>query len=287
MYISVLINILLVLSIIVLLFSLWPISRVISELPPGKTRQRWGQLRFLVGSFLCGYVIYTFVSFEFNYSSLDLIVPTIFFFGAIFVFLVCSLSLQTTNDIKRIVDLEHESTTDPLMGISNRRYLKQRLKNEFHRAKRYRQPLALIMMDIDHFKKVNDKWGHLTGDAVLKKLATLIVETVRDSDVVCRYGGEEIVIILPHTEGQAAVTVAEGLRTKIEATDITLADDVSQRGTIRVTASFGVSAICPEIDTVHTLLGQADKALYFAKRLGRNKTMSCSDLENALACKKK
>jgi diguanylate cyclase (GGDEF)-like protein len=285
MYIYVLKNLLLFMSIVVLLFSFWPIRRLISELPPGKIRQRWGLLGVLVGLFLCGYVAYTFVYFEFNRNSIDLIVPVIFFFGAIFVFLVATLSLQTTNDIKRILDLEHESTTDPLMGIGNRRYMKKRLQSEFQRAKRYRHSLSLIMIDIDHFKKVNDEWGHLVGDAVLRKLANLIVDTVRDSDVVCRYGGEELIVILPHTEGRAAVTVAESLRTKIEATDIATEDDVSHCGTIRVTASFGVSAICPEIDSVHILLGQADKALYFAKKLGRNKTISCSDLEDGAICK--
>lgn len=287
MSIHILKNFLLFLSIVVLVFSLWPITRLISELPSGKTRQRWGLLRFLVGLFLCGYVTYTFVYFKFNQSSLDLIVPVIFFFGAIFVFLVTTLSLQTTNDIKRIFDLEHESTTDPLMGIGNRRFMKKRLQSEFHRAQRYGHPLALIMIDIDHFKKVNDQCGHLVGDSVLKNIARLIVDTVRDSDIVCRYGGEEIVVILPHTEGQAGVTVAEGLRTKIETTDIASEDDTGNCGAIRITASFGVSAICSEIDSVHTLLGQADKALYFAKKLGRNRTMSCSDLENATTCKKK
>jgi len=285
MYIYVLKNLLLLSSIVVLLFSLWPIRRLISELPSGKIRQRWGWLGFLVALFLCGYVTYAFVYFESNRNTIDLIVPGIFFFGAVFVFLVTTLSLQTTNDIKRIFDLEHESTTDPLMGIANRRYMKKRLQSEFQRAQRYNHPLSLIMIDIDLFKEVNDRWGHLVGDEVLRRLAALIVATVRDSDVVCRYGGEEILIILPHTEGRAAVVVAEGLRSKIESTDIVTEDAVSHFGTIRVTASFGVAAICQEIDSVHSLLGQADKALYFAKKLGRNRTISCTDLEDAAVCK--
>lgn len=278
-------NLLLFVSIVVLMFSLWPIRRLISDLPPGTTRRWWSRLSVLVILFIFGYLAYTYSHLEFYRGSIDLIVPAIFFFGAMFVFLVITLSLRTTNDIKKIYNLEHENTTDPLMGIGNRRYMERRLRSEFHRAKRYRHPLALIMIDIDHFKKVNDQCGHLVGDAVLKKLATLIVDTVRDSDVVCRYGGEEIVVILPHTEGQAAVKVAEGLRIKIEDTDIALGEGACHPGTIQITASFGVSAICSEIDSVHTLLGQADKALYFAKKLGRNKTMSCSDLEDAAICK--
>ena len=266
------------------MFSLWPVRRLISELPPGTTRRWWTGLSVLVILFICGYLAYTFSHLEFYRGSIDLIVPAIFFFGAMFVFLVTTLSLKTTNDIKKIFDLEHENTTDPLMGIGNRRYMEQRLLSEFHRAKRYRHPLSLIMMDIDHFKAVNDQWGHLVGDAVLKSLANLIVDTVRDSDIVCRYGGEEIVVILPHTEGQAAVKVAESLRLKIEDNDIATEVDGGRCGSIRVTASFGVSAICADIDSVHSLLGQADKALYFAKKLGRNKTMSCSNHEDAAIC---
>ncbi|MDX2479427.1 MAG: GGDEF domain-containing protein [Desulfuromusa sp.] len=277
-------NLLLLISIIVLMFSLWPIRRLISELPPGTTRRWWAGLRILVVLFICGYLAYTFFYLELYQSSIDLIVPGIFFFGAIFVFLVTTLSLQTSNDIKRIFELEHESITDSLMGICNRRYMEQRLQGEFQRATRYKHPLSLIMIDIDHFKKVNDEWGHLVGDSVLKALAKLIVATVRDSDVVCRYGGEEILIILPHTEGQAAVIVAENLRSKIEQTDIITEGSGRPRGSIRVTASLGVSAVSPEIDSVHFLLGQADKALYFAKKCGRNRTMCCSDLEDSEHC---
>lgn len=279
-------NLILVLSIIMLMFSLWPIRRLISELPTGRMRRRWGTLRFLVVLFICGYLAYTVIYLEFYRSSIDLIVPGVFFFGAIFVFLVTSLSLQTSEAIKRNYELEHESITDPLMGICNRRYMKIRLQGEFQRAKRYRHPLSIIMLDIDHFKKVNDSWGHLVGDTVLKWLAEIIVETVRDSDVVCRYGGEEILIILPHTDGPAAITVAENLRAKIEHTDIVTEGMGRTNATIRVTASLGVSAVCAEIDSVHVLMGQADKALYFAKKLGRNRAMSCSDLEDSEKCNK-
>lgn len=279
-------NLLLALSIIVLMFSLWPIRRLISELPMGTMRRRWATLRILVVLFIGGYLAYTVIYLEFYRSSIDLIVPVIFFFGAIFVFLVTTLSLQTTDAIKRNCELEHESITDPLMGICNRRYMKIRLQSEFQRAERYRHPLSIIMLDIDHFKKVNDGWGHLVGDTVLRRLAEVVVATVRDSDVVCRYGGEEILIILPHTERQAAVTVAENLRAKIESTEIVTEGMGGTSATIRVTASLGVSAICSEIDSVHGLMGQADKALYFAKKQGRNRTMSCSDLENAEKCNK-
>lgn len=277
-------NLLLLLSIVIITVSFWPTRRLINELPPGRTRVHWYYLLALILLFVFGYVAYTFVFWGEYRNPIDLIVPIIFFFGAIFVFLVSTLSLQTAHDIRRIFELERESTTDPLMGICNRRYMEKRLHSEFSRAKRYRHSLSLIMIDIDHFKKINDVWGHLVGDAVLKKLAELIVATVRASDVVCRYGGEELLVILPQTKRQAAVMVAENLRLKIENTNIATEDNCSHCEAVRVTASFGVTAICPEIDSVHFLLGQADKALYFAKKRGRNQTVCCSDLDDVEKC---
>ncbi|SDZ99991.1 diguanylate cyclase (GGDEF) domain-containing protein [Desulfuromusa kysingii] len=280
-------NLLLLFAMAVMILSLWPVKRLISELPAGNMRRWWGALRILVLLFICGYFAYTVSYFDSYRGSVDFIVPGIFFFGAVFVFLVTSLSLQTSNAIKRNCELEHECITDPLMEVCNRRYMKIRLQGEFQRAKRYKEPLSIIMLDVDYFKKVNDGWGHQVGDLVLKRLAELIVATVRDSDVVCRYGGEELLVILPHTETAAALIVAENLRLKIANADIIMetADKPSQA--IRVTVSLGVSSVCPEIDSVHSLLGQADKALYFAKKNGRNRTMSCSDLEEPERCVKR
>ena len=277
-------NTLLLLSILIIIVSLWPTQRLITQLPTGRNRSHWYWLLALIWLFVFGYIAYSLVFWGEYRDSIDLIVPVIFFFGSVFVFLVTTLSLQTTRDIRRIYELEHESTTDPLMGICNRRYMEKRLHSEFKRAKRYRHHLSLIMIDIDHFKKINDSWGHQVGDIVLKKLAELIVKTVRESDVVCRYGGEELLVILPHTEGTAAKIVAENLRLEIERTKIMTVENSPECDTVQVTASFGVTALCEEIDSVHFLLGQADKALYFAKKLGRNKTMCCSDLVDAEKC---
>lgn len=278
-------NSLLLLSILIIVVSLWPTRCLIVELPVGKIRRRWSLLFFFICLFAFGYVAYTLTSWEKYQNSIDLIAPLVFLSGAVFVFLVCTLSLHTTHEIKRIYDLEHESTTDPLMGICNRRYMEKRLEDEFHRAKRYRHPFAIIMIDIDHFKKINDTHGHQIGDMVLKRFADLVTETVRDSDVVCRYGGEELLIILPHTKGDAALIAAENLRMKVEKTDFVVDCYGGDTQTaLRVTASFGVTGLCSEIDTVHRLLGQADKALYFAKKQGRNKVVSCANLDDAEKC---
>ncbi len=274
-------NLLLFLSIVIIVFSIFPTRRLIAGLPPGRIRLHWYNMLVLIYLFAVGYVAYS-VAFWGEYrSSFDLIVPTIFFFGAIFVFMVCILSLQTTDDIKKIYQLEYESTTDPLMGICNRRSMEKTLHSEFNRAKRYRHPLSLVMLDIDHFKRINDNFGHQVGDVVLKKLAALIVAAVRETDVVCRYGGEEILIIMPHTKRDDALVVAEGLRVEIESTKIITKDDGRKCDDVQVTASFGVTAIDPEVESVHCLLGRADKALYFAKKQGRNKAYSCFDLPDS------
>ncbi len=275
-------NLLLLISILVICFSVWPTKCLISGLPPGKTRNHWHSLLALIYLFIVGYISYTVFFWNDFQGSVDLIVPTIFFFGAIFVFLVCTLSMQTSNDIKKIFQLEYESTTDPLMGINNRRSMEKKLQSEFTRAKRYRHQLALIMIDIDHFKKINDTLGHQVGDVVLKTLAVLISATVRETDIVCRYGGEEILIILPHTGIEDAVTAAESLRVEIENHKIVLEDGSRKGEVVKVTASFGVAANMADVDSMHCLLGHADKALYFAKQEGRNRTASCVDSEEPI-----
>ena len=277
-------NSLLLLSTLIVVVSLWPTRCLIVDLPVGKIRRRWYVLFVFICLFVAGYVAYTIASWNNYHTSVDFIVPVIFFCGAIFVFLVSTLSLHTAHEIKRVYELEHESTTDPLMGICNRRSMEKRLEEEFKRAKRYRHPFSIIMIDVDHFKQINDSCGHQVGDMVLKGFADLVTETVRESDVVCRYGGEELLIILPHTPPEAAFHVAENLRLKVQDNNFIVNECSSGVKAVHVTASFGVTTLCSRIDTLHKLLGQADKALYFAKKQGRNKTVSCSDLENAEKC---
>ena len=277
-------NSLLLLSTLIVAVSLWPTRCLIVDLPVGKIRRRLYLLFVFICLFVAGYVAYTIASWNNYHTSVDFIVPVIFFCGAIFVFLVSTLSLHTAHEIKRVYELEHESTTDPLMGICNRRSMESRLEQEFKRAKRYRHPFSIIMIDIDHFKQINDSCGHQVGDIVLKSFADLVTETVRESDVVCRYGGEELLIILPHTQADAAFHVAENLRTKIQSNDFLVEECGCDHPALHVTASFGVTTLCPRISTLHKLLGQADKALYFAKKQGRNMTVSCSDLDDAEKC---
>ena len=165
--------------------------------------------------------------------------------------------------------IERLSVTDPLLGIFNRRYLHSRLDQEVARARRYGAPLALIMSDLDHFKSINDSYGHQAGDAVLQHVAALAGSTLRQAtDWMARYGGEEFVIVLPETRAPGATAVAEKIRLLCEQTPAELAV-----GRIQVTASFGVAAIDPADASDpdgDALLRDADKALYESKRRGRN-----------------
>jgi diguanylate cyclase len=149
-----------------------------------------------------------------------------------------------------------EVRTDPLTGVSNRRALDETLDSMFAMLHRYEQPFGLLLLDIDHFKQVNDEQGHLYGDRMLKSVARLMDENVRDTDIVARYGGEEFVIVMPQTTLEGAAAFADRLRLRIEEN-------------LPLTVSAGV-AQATEGDNPQTLLARADAALYGAKAAGRN-----------------
>jgi diguanylate cyclase (GGDEF)-like protein len=180
-------------------------------------------------------------------------------------------SLKDANEEIRIL-----SITDPLTGTYNRGYLTERLPQEIKRAKRYSRALSIIICDIDHFKKVNDTYGHLVGDEVLKDFARCIRHSIRhDVDWMARYGGEEFLIVLPETEVNGATAMAERLRGELSQR-VTEAQDKQ----ISITASFGVAGFSPntpdEMISPEALIRKADKYLYQAKRYGRNRAMGGS-----------
>ena len=163
-----------------------------------------------------------------------------------------------------------------LTGWHNRRYLQVRLKEELARACRDGSSLVCLMLDIDHFKQVNDTWGHAAGDAVLQELAQRVEAQVRASDVAARYGGEEFVVLLPNTDDEAGARLAERIRAAVSATLIELPGGES----VRITASIGIAGIAPDKDETDlktigdSLIARADVALYSAKTAGRNKVVA-------------
>jgi two-component system cell cycle response regulator len=158
--------------------------------------------------------------------------------------------------------LSEMAATDELTGIPNRRSILEVLGREYARARRYAEPLAVLMIDIDHFKEVNDTRGHAAGDAVLKGVGSTLHSTVRDSDFAGRYGGEEFLAILPHQDQRGALIAAERIRRKI-------ADSEMGPDRLKVTVSIGVGVIAA--DGVEAMLSRADKAMYVAKAAGRNR----------------
>jgi diguanylate cyclase (GGDEF)-like protein len=165
-------------------------------------------------------------------------------------------------------DIQRQAITDDLTGLATHGHFQQLLSAEMEEVRRYRYPVGLIMLDIDDFKSVNDVYGHQQGDLVLRAVANALRETSRDVDVAARYGGEELALILPHTDLAGAYEMAERARTAIEVLEIPLLD--GQEG-LRVTASAG-AASSTEGDK-NDLIAAADGALYLAKREGKNRTV--------------
>jgi two-component system cell cycle response regulator len=167
--------------------------------------------------------------------------------------------------------LEELATTDALTRLINRRALLERLSVEVDRARRFRSQLSMLMVDLDHFKAVNDEHGHLGGDEVLRQTGTLLAGAVRTIDVVARYGGEEFVVVLPETATEGAVTFAERLRKSVEEQVFQLA--AGRR--FQLTCSIGVATFpSPRVASPEDLFATADEALYRAKSGGRNQVRS-------------
>lgn len=162
--------------------------------------------------------------------------------------------------------LERLSVTDSLTGLGNRRFFDVRLHEEFHRAERFRDPISLLLIDLDHFKAVNDRLGHLMGDELLRGVAEALGAVVRRIDIACRYGGEEFAVLLPRTPHAGALAAGERIRAAVGAVRIGLAGQATQ-----ITASVGVASFPYEnVRTEQDLLRAADSALYRAKRAGRD-----------------
>ncbi|HQP91774.1 MAG TPA: sensor domain-containing diguanylate cyclase, partial [Candidatus Omnitrophota bacterium] len=162
------------------------------------------------------------------------------------------------------------SITDGLTGIFLRRHALDRLKDEYLRAQRSKSSLSFLMLDLDHFKELNDIYGHLAGDSVLKKIAKALKETFDfPGNVVARYGGEEFCVILPYVEKKEAIRLAESFRASIAEKEIAI-----RRQRVKATVSIGVASFPDDIEVFEDLIRRSDDALLKAKRTGRNKVCS-------------
>lgn len=163
-----------------------------------------------------------------------------------------------------------QAIEDGLTGLYNKRYLMTHLENYWRLAHRHQTALSLILLDLDHFKKVNDTYGHLTGDLVLQETAGILRKSIRECDLACRYGGEELAILLPQSRLEGSLELAERLRRCIERHPFQTADGKP----LRVTASIGVAEASPDMMRPEELIARADAALYHAKEGGRNRVIA-------------
>jgi diguanylate cyclase (GGDEF)-like protein len=162
--------------------------------------------------------------------------------------------------------VEQLAITDSLTGLHNRRHFLELAEHEFQRARRYKRPMSMIMLDIDRFKQVNDTYGHAVGDQVLRAVATRCHDTLRTIDFMGRFGGEEFILLLPENNLDGACNAAERLRQRVAEDPIE-----TERGPVSVTISLGVAAIAADCPDLKTLLERVDAALYAAKKAGRNR----------------
>jgi two-component system cell cycle response regulator len=186
------------------------------------------------------------------------------------------LRIKSLQDQLRLTrrSLEEQSVTDALTGLKNRRFFDERLPEEFRRAQRYADPLSLIMIDLDHFKRVNDQYGHQMGDVVLRDAAASIRASIRDPDICARFGGEEFAVMLPKTHVGGALAVAEriwrALGARVYRQEVPAAGQEAA-AEIKVTASLGLAFFpSKDITSADLLVKFADEALYQAKSSGRN-----------------
>ena len=246
----------------------------------------WAALRFsqrvvatasaVVSAFAIDYTIHGIGPFALWSMNESLLILLAFISTVVITSLVLSaLKLERGRAMEQLeralVELHEQAVTDPLTGLYNRRYLWEFLRREWIRAKRRNDTLAVIMIDLDHFKRINDAHGHEAGDFVLTAIAGLLRNRIRSSDIVCRYGGEEFALVLPEASWESVRLRAEDIRVAIKGLDLKYQDLPLGR----ITASLGVALFPDHVDDLDSLIHAADAALYEAKGAGRDRTVFC------------
>ena len=191
------------------------------------------------------------------------------------VFILANQFALALRRLRLYQQIERLAITDSLTDVHTRRYVLGRLEEEFKRSQIRKMQLSFLMIDVDHFKRVNDQYGHLTGDHLLREVANLVKEHVRGIDIVGRYGGEEFCVILPDTDRGGAQYVAERIRLAVERTPLKAYDN-----TIKITVSIGSSTFPDDGKTMAELVDKADWALYRAKKMGRNRICSFGNYDS-------
>jgi diguanylate cyclase (GGDEF)-like protein len=188
---------------------------------------------------------------------------------------MCNQAATSIANAKLHSEIEKLATTDGLTGLFNHRVFQEKLSEELKKLSRYSEPSSLLLADIDFFKKINDTYGHPSGDLVLKEVSKIIREAIRDIDIPARYGGEEFAAILPRTDSKGAMNIAERLRKAVMS-----ASFFSDASSLKVTLSIGIATTPSDAKTKEELIEKADEALYYAKHNGRNRSVLWSEIKN-------
>lgn len=247
--------------------SLKPALAILSLARGRPLHRMWQLLVLLVLLLIVGCTTNVWFRLQAPITTPEIIVATIVFVGGTYVLIAAHLSAIATRDIVRVAALESEVMRDPLTGAFNRRYLENMLR--MATAKPSRQPLSAMLIDIDHFKRINDTYGHLTGDRVLTQVCAVIKGNSRTTDIVVRYGGEEFIVVSPGSDLDAVTILGNRILRQIAAHAIALPDGA----VLHVTASIGAAALAPDEDP-NAFIARADQALYAAKHAGRNRLCS-------------
>ena len=249
-----------------LVTSLSFLRSILAMLGEGPLRQRWQWLYRLALLFTVGYPIFAVIHIGLATTGADIFVGSMLALMGLAGLLIARLSAMTTKDLVRIASLERDVMRDPLTGLLNRRYLDSRLDEEIQRARRSGLPLSLLMIDLDHFKHINDSYGHIVGDQVLRHVSALVLNMVRVSDMVVRYGGEEFLVIAPDSALEDATHLGDRLLHHLRNYEVPLPNGEP----LKVTASIGAASL-HDGESQISFLRRADVALYEAKGQGRDR----------------
>jgi len=270
---------LIVLGFLLLVAAIVLTQHLIGILPkPGQ----WPSLRNLMAFFAIGYTVYLFLLITGWPFYKDLVVAEVFFLSSLFMLIVIRFTNRTIRNILRLDELEELANTDELTGMFNRRAIKRLLEKEFLKVQRFDVPLSVAMVDLDHFKRINDTYGHHAGDTVLKEVAQVLDRGLRRIDVLGRYGGEEFLCVLPMASVDGAFITGERIRNQVkelrfavtgpEQLTVVPPGEEASGEVVTITVSVGVAFVDSETASAEDAVAAADAAMYAAKQGGRDRT---------------
>ncbi len=265
-------EVLVVVGALVLVAAMVPLGAALARGTSDENRVRWKAVQRIILAYIVAFSTYLVVFWERHRDWWDLVAPATMFVTALFIRTVVGAVSEGTLAAQEAPRPEpYQGVTDSLVGVYNRRYLEHRLAEEVARARRHAVPLSVLLFDIDHFRKVNQRWGREVGDRVLGYLGHLLLTGVRESDVVARYGGEELLVIAPATEADQAVVLADRLRGVIEAENLSFGGEAGSEPDLQVTVSVGIGELQPDETEWQAMVERAEAAVVRAKLSGRNR----------------